>query len=223
MFLRDKLTLILLCHLFITCTQASELSCNASILGFLDMGKATLTVPQSVDKQRVKAAHVIVYFRESHGGYQSCFSLKEADTDKKIPLFCEVQWSDNPIELRGGNDWLGTPEGGVLGDAPSIKMVKLEIGKTYNMLLHGDSPSHNIIANSVRTNVNDPIIDNDPDLFTFYEESQLGKVKTLGFKHPQPGVSTIMGFEDEYLPESEKDYNDIIIEMCLQLEFEKSK
>jgi hypothetical protein len=191
-------------------------------LGFLNVENATFTIPHSINKRHVKTARAIVYFRESHGGFQSCFTLKAANaTSTSIPLFCEEQVSDNPMMLRGGNDWLGTPEGGVLGDAPAVKVITLETGVTYEMQIHGNYPEHNIIASSIKTNVNDPVFDNDASVFTFYEETRSEKVKVLGFKHPQPGVSTIMGFEDEYVNEKEKDYNDIILEMCLKLEFDK--
>lgn len=215
--LKYLIKFVVLCSLLTQWAKAEEFSCNTSVLGFLNTKQATLTIPHKLDNKLIKSVNAVVYFRESHGGYRSCFSLKDVVNAKTIPLFCEVQWSD--FNSRGGNDWLGSIEGGILGDASSVKSVPLTVGASYNMLMDGEFPFHNTLANSLKTNINDPIFDNDPSIFTFYEESKSKKVKSLDFRHHQEGVSTIMGFEDEYLPEIEKDYNDIIIEMCLQIEF----
>lgn len=178
---------------------------------------AILTVPEEIEGEKVQSIQALVYFRESHGGYQSCFGLE--NSSERIELFCETKWSDNPMIFRGDNDWLGTVEGGILGDQPAVKIINLLPGVAYQMVIWGELPPHKEMANRVRTNFNDPIPDGNFTLFTFYEEPKLNKIKSLTLKHPKKSVSTILGFEDQYKPEKQSDYNDIILEMCLRVEY----
>lgn len=193
------------------------------VTSFFSVQGAILTIPKQIAGRSIKSAHAVIYFRESHGGYQSCFGFKNQKTGEKITLFCEVRPSDSQIFERGDNDWLGSVEGGILGDQPDVKVVELIPKTPYQMVIWGSNPrEHEQIAQDVKTNFNDAIPDNDPTKFTFYEEIRLNKVKSLTFKHHQPHLSTILGFEDgyhkEYL-EGKYDYNDIIIEMCLQIDY----
>ncbi len=192
--------------------------CNMPIASFFS-SQAILKIPSKIEGQKVKSIQALVYFRESHGGYQSCFSLKNLKNDNRIDLFCEKKWSDHPMIFRGGNDWLGTVEGGILGDQLPVKIISLAPETPYQMVIWGHLPPHEEIADTVKTNFNDPIPDGNFSLFTFYEETKLNKIKSLTFKHAQIGVSTILGFEDKYMPELENDYNDIILEMCLRIDY----
>lgn len=193
------------------------------VTSFFSVQGAILTIPKQIAGRSIKSVHAVVYFRESHGGYQSCFGFKNQKMDEKITLFCEVKWADSRTFERGDNDWLGSIEGGILGDQPDVKVVELIPETPYQMVIWGSIPrEHEQIAQDVRTNFNDPIPDHDPTKFTFYEEIKLNKVKSLTFKHHQPHLSTILGFEDGYVWErlaGMYDYNDIIIEMCLQIDY----
>lgn len=192
------------------------------VASFFSAQDAVLMIPKQIENRLVKSIHAVVYFRESHGGYQSCFGFKKLKDAKRIELFCEIKWADNFVIFRGDNDWLGSEEGGILGDQPYVKVIELLPDTPYQMVIYGDYPLHEQIARDFRTNFNDPMFDGDPTKFTFYEEIKLNEVKSLTFKHPQTGVSTILGFEDGYEPEQlsgEYDYNDIIIEMCLQIDY----
>ncbi|OQW91113.1 MAG: hypothetical protein BWK78_05500, partial [Thiotrichaceae bacterium IS1] len=168
----------------------------------------------------VKSVNALVYFRESHGGFQSCFSLKNLTTGKTTDLFYEVKYSDK--NMRGDNDWLGSVEGGILGSVPAVQTIELAPGNDYTMLIWGYKWPHKQDAHAAKTNFNDPVPDANPHLFTFYENASVEppKKKSLSFLNPQgPSISTIIGFEDGYKQEEKPDYNDIIIEMCLRVDY----
>lgn len=214
-----RLTLLCLLLMSVSCTRMTE-NCNLSVRDFLDQNTGILNIPGSISGKIVKSVKAQVYFRESHGGFQSCFSFKNLVTNATTLLFCEVKPSNK--NWRGNDDWLGNIEGGILGDAPAIKTIELTMGTDYTLLIHGKKWFHNQDVRAARTNLNDPVRDAHPHRFTFYEDFNVDppKKKSLPLLNPQgPSISTIIGFEDGYKLEEKADYNDIIIEICLKIDY----
>ena len=279
---------------------AEKLECNRSINNWFKEETGLIKIPYRTERGLVRSVQALVHFRESHGGFRSCFSLlpenqmiapaldhftqqqfcentfpslkketqqeisficdkktsppshdevterletfcehnfSELDASKQqnlknlcqkalqvldngqaheeIALFCEQEFSDK--NERGNDDWLGSVEGGVLGDQASSVVVKLIPGETYKMLIHGYLPPHSQNATSAKTNKND---DGDPNTYRFLENRKPPRYKTLEFLHPQKSaMAMIIGFEDNYAQEEEHDYDDIIIEICLRVDY----
>jgi len=200
--------------------QEQLAQCNMPIRSFLNENSGTFSIPQELEGNIVKSVQAVVYFHESHGGFRSCFSFKEVITGQKTDLFCEVKFSDK--NTRGQNDWLGSVPGGILGKAPAIRNIVLKPTIEYTMSIWGNLPPHDKDARSTKTNFIDPVPDGNPKTFTFYEDPNIDppKPKSIPVLNPQGfSVSTIIGFEDGYKQEEIPDYNDVIIEICLKIDY----
>ncbi|NJO17843.1 MAG: hypothetical protein HC877_19560 [Thioploca sp.] len=174
----------------------------------------------------VKFIQAVIYFRESHGGFQSRIGFENLATHEFILLFDEVRYSDD--NQRGPNDWLGSVEGGILGGASPLKTVELLPNTNYALVLKNINPPiwgglKQQKAYYAKTNFVDPVPDNNINTFTFYENQNVEppKKKSLAFLNPLgSAIATIIGFEDNYQYEEKQDYNDIIIEMCLNVTYD---
>ena len=210
--------------LLTTCTP-DHFQCNTSVKNFLNENKGTIKVAPQINGRMVKSIQAMIYFRESHGGFQTSFGFENLATHEFIPLFDEVRYSDD--NRRGSNDWLGSVEGGILGNASPVKTVELLKNTDYALVLKNRKSAAEELkpqnAYDAKTNFVDPVPDNDINTFTFYENSHVEppKQKSLAFLNPLgSAITTIIGFEDYYKHEEKPDYNDIIIEMCLNVTYE---
>jgi len=188
--------------------------CNMSVMPFLNAETGIITIPSQIEGKKVRSITALFHFRETHGAFRSCFSLKNIKSNQITDIFCEIKFSDR--NMRGDDQWLGTKAGGVLGDAPDVMEETLEPDNEYTLLVSGNFFPHKVDLRSAKTNFRDPEPDGNDKLFTFKIGTRRESISLLG----TPEFSTIFGFDDGYLKQGQvPNYNDFIIEMCLQVDY----